>query len=204
LREALAELQRTYDDLLAHATDVLFGAFDVSPKKGRSELQLRARAIADYAVEPRMRALLLHLTDAELAEVLWIEAVATLCVGKPPRTWTDTDRARFQVVVSDLARSFKHLEAMMFEVSRAVLKSGTPAQVLRLGVTDQFSPEIEHVVTVSFDEVQRLTRLTESLENLLAEEEPQAAKHVVIAALALTAKKLMSGEHKSTLTSRRS
>ncbi len=199
LREALAELQRSYDDLLTHATDVLFGAFDVSPKKGRSELQLRARAIADYAVEPRMRALLLHLTDTELAEVLWIEAVATLCVGKPPRTWTDTDRARFQVVVSDLARSFKHLEAMMFEVSRAVLKSGTPAQVLRLGVTDQFSPEIEHVVTVSFDEVQWLTKITESLENLLAEEELQAANHVVIAALALTAKKLMSGESKSTL-----
>jgi len=80
-REALAELQRSYDDLLTHATDVLFGAFDVSPKKRRSELQLRARAIADYAVEPRMRALLLHLTDTELAEVLWIEAVATLCVG---------------------------------------------------------------------------------------------------------------------------
>ena len=199
LREALAELQRTYDDLLAHATDVLFGAFDVSLKKGRAQLQLRARAIADYAVEPRMRALLLHLTDTELAEVLWIEAVATLCVGKPPRTWTDTDRARFQVVVSDLARSFKHLEAMMFEVSRAVLKSGTPAQVLRLGVTDQFSPEIEHVVTVSFDEVQRLATLTESLESLLAEEAHDAANHLVIAALALTAKRLMSGENKSTL-----
>jgi len=199
LREALAELQRTYDDLLAHATDVLFGAFDVSAKKGRSELQLRARAIADYAVEPRMRALLLHLTDTDLAEVPWIEAVATLCVGKPPRTWTDTDRARFQVVISDLARSFKHLEAMMFEVSRAVLKSGAPAQVLRLGVTDQFSPEIENVVTVSFDEVQQLTNLTKSLESLLADEPRETAKHVVIAALALTAKKLMSNEQESTL-----
>jgi hypothetical protein len=199
LREALAELQRTYDDLLAHATDVLFGAFDVSAKKGRPELQLRARAIADYAVEPRMRALLLHLTDTDLAEVLWIEAVATLCVGKPPRTWTDTDRARFQVVISDLARSFKHLEAMMFEVSRAVLKSGAPAQVLRLGVTDQFSPEIENVVMVSFDEIQQLTSLTKSLETLLADEPRDTAKHVIIAALALTAKKLMTEEHKSTL-----
>lgn len=146
-----------------------------------------------------MRALLLHLTDTDLAEVLWIEAVATLCVGKPPRTWTDNDRARFQVVISDLARSFKHLEAMMFEVSRAVLKSGAPAQVLRLGVTDQFSPEIENVVTVSFDEVKQLTSLTKSLENLLADEPRETAKHVVIAALALTAKKLMSEEHKSTL-----
>jgi hypothetical protein len=145
-----------------------------------------------------MRALLLHLTDTDLAEVLWIEAVATLCVGKPPRTWTDADRARFQVVVSDLARSFKHLESMMFEVSRVILNSGTPAQVLRLGVTDQFSPEIENVVTVSFDEVQQLTSLTKSLENLIADEPRGVAKRVVIAALALTAKNLMLEENKST------
>jgi hypothetical protein len=101
-------------------------------------------------------------------------------------------------VVSDLARSFKHLESMMFEVSRVILNSGTPAQVLRLGVTDQFSPEIENVVTVSFDEVQQLTSLTKSLENLIADEPRGVAKRVVIAALALTAKNLMLEENKST------
>lgn len=198
LREALAELQRTYDDLLAHATDVLFGAFGVSPKTGRTELQLRARAVAEYAVEPRMRALLLHLTDTDLAEVLWIEAVATLCAGKPPRTWTDSDRARYQVVVSDLARSFKHLEAMMFEVSRAVLRSGAPAEVLRLGVTDQFSPEVETVVTVSFDNMQRLAQLKNSLEAFLLDQVPDASKEVVLAALALVAKKLIAEERNTT------
>jgi hypothetical protein len=47
--------------------------------------------------------------------------------------------------------------------------------------------------------VQQLTNLTKSLESLLADEPPETAKHVVIAALALTAKKLMSNEQKSTL-----
>ncbi len=192
LREAIAELQRTYDDLLAHASEVLFGAFGVSPKKGRVDLQLRARALSEYAVEPRMRALLLHLADTDLAEVLWIEAVATLCVGRPPRTWTDTDRARFQVVISDLARSFRHLEAMMFEVSRAVLSAGAPAEVFRLGVTDQFSSELETVVTISFDELQPLTKLKESLEAFLLCEAPGTSKQIVMAALALVAKKLIA------------
>jgi hypothetical protein len=141
-----------------------------------------------------MRELLLHLTDTDLAEVPWIEAVTTLCVGKPPKAWTDTDRARFQVVISDLARSFKHLEAMMFEVSRAVLRSGSPAEVLRLGVTDQFSPELETVVTVSFDEMQRLRKLTNSLEAFLLGEALDASKQVVVTALALVAKKVIAEE----------
>jgi hypothetical protein len=117
LHASLGELQRAYDELLSNLERLLFAAF-VSTKEGqRAVLQFRAKQVLDHAVDPRLKAFAHHLCDEELEDVLWIEAIATLIVGRPPKGWNDLDRAKYEVMLTDLVRTFRHVEALVFETS---------------------------------------------------------------------------------------
>lgn len=147
-RSALIELQRAYDDLVADIRNLVLRAFSVSSETGRSVVQRRAAAVFENCVEPRLRAFAHHLGEAEAADAQWAEAIATMLVGKVPKTWIDTDRARFEIGLSEMARSFRHIEAIVFERSRRPASHDEPARLIRLSVTDEFSAEREAVATV--------------------------------------------------------
>jgi hypothetical protein len=147
-RAALIELQRAYDDLVADIRNLVLRAFNVSAEQGRSLMQRRAAVVVEKFVDPRLRAFAHHLSEAETPDTQWAEAIGTMLVGKVPRNWIDSDRARFEISLSEMARSFRHIEAIVFERSKRAASADEPARLLRLSITDEFSAEREVVVTV--------------------------------------------------------
>jgi len=192
LRGALVELQRAYDDLLAELLQLLFQAFNTSGSAGREVLRFRAQATAEHAVEPRLRAFALHLCDDQLQDVAWIEAIAALLVGKTPRTWSDADRARYEVMLVELVRSFRHIEALVFGLTNREKTSQVPAEVLRIGVTDRHSKEREAVVIVEVTDQHKVAeaviRVEESLDRLGIATNPELA----LAALGTVSRRFLS------------
>ena len=148
LQAALSELQRTYDELLSDIERLLFLAFGLTQEGQRAVLRFRAKQVLDHAVDPRLKAFAHHLCDEELESVQWIEAIATLIVGKPPKTWNDSDRAKYEVLLTDLVRNFRHVEALVFELARQAESGAAPADVMRIGVTDTHSKDVEAVVAI--------------------------------------------------------
>jgi hypothetical protein len=147
-RSTLVELQRAYDDLVAEIHNLVLRAFNISSETGRVAVQRRASAVFENCVEPRLRAFAHHLAEPDAVDAQWAEAIATMLVGKVPKTWIDSDRARFEIALSEMARSFRHIEAIVFERSKRPASADDPARLIRVSVTDEFSAEREIVATV--------------------------------------------------------
>ena len=192
LHGAFAELQRCYDDLLSRLQQLLFQAFNLSGVNARAMLQQRAAVLGDYAVEPRMRAFIMHLCADDLETVAWIEAIGALLAGKPPKSWNDADRARYEVSVAELSRSLKHIEALAFELSRPSVARDGDAEVYRIGITDQHSKEIEAVVSVSSKDKIGFTNTIMELEAALEKGGAAGSAALSLAALAAVAKKFLA------------
>ena len=182
LQAALAELQRAYDDLLADLRQLLVRAFGTTSADARAAIRVRAQRLSEHALDARLKAFLLHLADEQLDDVAWVEAIATMLVGKAPRTWLDADRARYEVTLADLVRSFRHIESLVF----AVVQRGQDVlagDVLRIGITDRHTRDREAVVVVPPEERSRIASAVIELEERLAyaglEESPELALAVL-------------------------
>lgn len=192
LKSAFADLQRAYDDLLTDIQQLLFGAFDVTGAKPREVIRFRAQALLEHVVDPRLRAFIHHLSDEQLDDVGWIEAVATLLVGKTPRMWLDADRARYEVCLSELVRSFRHMEALAFELVRGKQLGRAPAHVLRIGVTDRHSKEREAVVAVEAADQPKFADAVIELEACLDRLAITSHPDLALAALAMVSRRFLS------------
>ena len=191
LRGALNELQRTYDELLSDLERLLFAAFGAGKNGYREVLRFRSQRVLDHAVDPRLKAFSYHLCEEQLEDVLWIEAIGTLVVGKPPRSWNDTDRAKYEVQLMDLVRNFRHVEALAFEISRRPDTGGVPAEVIRIGVTDAHSKDVEAVVAVEREDQQTLAHTVFELESCLERLGMQDNPNLSLAALAVVCRKFL-------------
>lgn len=192
LKGALIELQRAYDDLLFELQSLLFKAFNFGEGEARERIRTRAKALIDHCVEPRLRAFALQLQDDYENEAAWIEAVATIVVGKEPRLWNDTDRARYEVTLADLVRNFRHIEALVFEESARLEQGRKPEHILRISVSDRHSKDLEAVVVVEPQDSSKygeaVVRLDELLEQLNLAGNPELA----LAALSSVSQKYLS------------
>lgn len=167
LQSGFVELQKCYDDLLSRLQQLLYQAFDIKGANARTILQQRAAAVAEYAVEPRMKAFIMHLCAEDLEEVPWIEAIGALLAGKPPKSWNDADRARYEVSISELSRNLKHIEALVFELARPEVAQDNAAEVFRIGITDRHSKEQEAVVSISSVDIEIFTKTIIDIEAIL-------------------------------------
>jgi hypothetical protein len=191
LQGALAELQRAYEDLLLDLRQLLCRAFSVTGPDARSAIRFRAQRLLEHALDGRLKAFLLHLGDDQLDDVAWIEAVGTMLVGKAPRTWLDTDRARYAVTLTDLVRSFRHIEALVF----AVVQRGQDlhcGDVLRIGVTDQYTKDREAVVVVQPEDRDRLAQAVIDIEERLDAVGLSDQPELALATLAKTAQRFLA------------
>jgi hypothetical protein len=131
------------------------------------------------------------LCEEQLEDVLWIEAIGTLVVGKPPRSWNDTDRAKYEVQLTDVVRNFRHVEALVFEVARRTEIGSVPAEVIRIGVTDAHSKDVEAVVAVEQKDRELLAHTVFELEASLEKLGMDVNPNLSLAALAVVSRKLL-------------
>lgn len=150
-RGALAELQQAYPKLQAGIEQMLVDAFRLARPlaSARQELSHRCKVISELAVESSLRAFIVRATDTVLEDSGWLEGLAALLGERPASTWTDHDRAKFEVNLAVVARKFRHFEVLAFELERsgaAILDGDVTA--LRFAVTTPRAEEIERVVRI--------------------------------------------------------
>ena len=149
LRDALSELEQAYEVLLNSVEQMLVVAFGLTPttEKLRSELVARAEPLLTVTIEMDLKGFLVQICSGGHGFSGWLEAIATFLAKKPPSTWLDTDKVQFESNLAQLARKFRHFEAVSYEkVAHTELSTGEP---IRVGITTPSQAEQERVVTLT-------------------------------------------------------
>ena len=149
LQNALSELEQAYDLLLNSVEQLLVEAFTLTPtaEKLRSELVARAEPLLTVTIETDLKGFLVQVCSGGHGFSGWIEAIATFLAKKPPSAWLDTDKVQFESNLAQLARKFRHFEAVSYEkVEHTESSTGEP---IRVGITTPNRTEQERVVTLT-------------------------------------------------------
>ena len=117
LRDALSELEQAYDILLNAVEQLLVEVFSLTPtaEKLRVELVARAEPLLAVTIETDLKGFLIQVCSGGHDFSSWLEAIATYLAKKPPSTWVETDKAQFEINLSQIARKFRHFEAVSYE-----------------------------------------------------------------------------------------
>ena len=148
LRGGLSELNRAYDELLSFIEGLLVSAFSLQSNSDSPHLELihKAQPLLDWTIDMKLKGFLIRICDEELDFKEWVEAIGTYIANKPPASWNDSDKAHFEMNLSELARKFHHFDALSFE--RQEQSDSSAGEVIRVGITTRSSTEQERVVTV--------------------------------------------------------
>jgi hypothetical protein len=152
---------------------------------------VRAGALSPHCIEGRLKAFVQLLHDTGLNDQSSVEAIGSLLVGKPPKAWTDVDRARFEVVLAELARAFRHLEALVFEELKRTRMGSQPVEIFRIGVSDRHSHEYESVISVEARDERLLADAVIGLTNTLDASGISDNPQLALAALAMLSRQFL-------------
>jgi len=107
-------------------------------------------AVGNHIVDMDLKAFIFRLRDPALADVQWIESVATLVGKKAPERWRDTDEMFFFERLAVLVPRFKRVEAISFDGD--ALDADKSRRCLRLTVTLPDGSEADEVLHWSPEE----------------------------------------------------
>jgi hypothetical protein len=194
LRAAFGELQRAYPHLLAEIERLILKAFgqEGPMESARHTIEHHARLVLNVAVDMKLKAFLLRACDSSIEDATWLESIATLLAAKPPTHWDDADRARFEVQLGVMARTFEHFRVLAFEMAKTgfALLDGD-RNLLRISISVPEGGEVERVVQVPSQLAAAATRAREEVRRVLAEQNLLADPQAGIAVLAQIARQLL-------------
>jgi hypothetical protein len=104
----------------------------------------------------------------------------------------DTDRAKYEVTLAELARNFRHIEALVFAPANSSGKNSDAAHLLRIGVTDRHTPDREAVVAVAPQDTTRFAGAILELREALARAGVAHDGELALAVLAAVAQDYLS------------
>ena len=196
LRDALSELERAYDNLLDFIRQVLVDAFSLksTEEELRAELAKRALPLLQVTIEKQLRQFLIRVCDDGLDFTSWLEAIATPLVNKPPTSWIDTDKAQFEMNLSQLARKFRHFEAVSYEKLKHIDSSA--GEPIRVGITRLNQFEQEQVVTLYSIAEKQANEIEREIEQVFDRFDVDGNSEFCLAVLARISQKLMQEENK--------
>ena len=183
LRGALSELNRAYDNLLSFIEGMLVTAFSLQSNDDspHTELIRRAQPLLGSAIDTKLKGFLIRICDEELDFKEWVEAIGTYLANKPPASWNDSDKAHFEMTLSELSRKFQHFEALSFE--RQEQSDGSAGEVIRVGITTLSSPEQERVVTMPPTAEAQADKIERAIVQVLELEENTEIRLAILARL---------------------
>ncbi len=161
LQNVLSELGGAYDKLLNSLERMLANVFMLKVSKDdlRNELAKRAEPLLEITIETQLKGFLINLCNEGHGFTGWVEALATFLAKKPPASWMDTDTAQFEINLSQLARKFRHFEAVSYE---KLQHDESDTETIRIGITTPNENEQERVVKLTNEEQ------TEKIEQAIA------------------------------------
>lgn len=195
LRSAFAELQRAYPHLLGEIERLILKAFgeEAPLAEARKRIDHHARLVLNVAVDAKLKAFLLRVTDDGVEDSTWLESLATLLAGKPPAHWDDQDRARFEVQLAASARTFEHYRVLAVEMGKTgyALLDGDKSMLL-VSITVPNHGGVEKVVQVPPEMASQANAVREEVRRVLREQNVIGRKDVSVAILAEVMRQLMS------------
>ena len=191
LRGALSELNRAYDNLLAFIENLLASAFSLQSNSDSPHVELmhKARPLLDWTIDTKLKGFLIRICDEGLDFREWVEAIGTYIVTKPPASWNDSDKAHFEMNLSELARKFHHFEALSFE--RQEQSDDSAGEVIRVGITTRSSTEQEQVVAVPPTAEAQIDNIERGIEQVFESAGVDGNPNLRLAILARLSQKLM-------------
>jgi hypothetical protein len=195
LRSAFAELQRAYPQLLADIECLILKAFrqERPLANARRQIEHDARRVLNVAVDTKLKAFLMRAADDATEDATWLESIATLLAGKPPTHWDDQDRARFEVQLAAVTRTFEHFRVLAFEMERTgfALLDGDK-EMLRISISVPDGAEVERVVKVPPNLTPQARLVHEEVRRVLRELNLLDQREVSVAILAQIARQLLT------------
>ena len=191
LQEALSELEQTYEVLLNSVEQLLVEAFNLAPKKEelRAELAARAEPLFAVTIEMQLKGFLIQICSGGHDFTSWIEAIATYLAKKPPASWVDLDKAQFESNLSQLARKFRHFEAVSYEKREHTESSA--GEAIRIGITRPNESEQEQVVTLPSTAEEQANKIAHKIEQVFDKFDVDGNSEFRLAILARISQKLM-------------
>ena len=194
LQDALSELELAYEMLLNSVEQLLVEAFNLTPKKEelRAELAARAEPLFAVTIEMQLKGFLIQVCSGGHDFTSWIEAIATYLAKKPPASWLDLDQAQFESNLSQLARKFRHFEAVSYEKREHTESSA--GEPIRVGITRPNHPEQEQVVTLPSTAEEQANKIAHEIERVFDKFDMDGNSEFRLAILARISQKLMQEE----------
>ena len=149
LKKALSELELAYKTLLNSIEQRLAEAFSLTSSKEdlRAELVTRSEPLLAVKIGMDIKAFSVQVCSGGHDFSSWLEAIATYLAKKPPASWLDVDKAQFESNLAQLARKFRHFEAVSYEkLKHTESSTGKP---IRVGITVPQKTEQERVVILT-------------------------------------------------------
>lgn len=194
LRGAFSELNRAYDDLLSFIERLLVSAFSLQSNSDSPHIELmnKARSLLDWTIDTKLKGFLIRICDEGLDFKEWVEAIGTYIVTKPPASWNDSDKAHFEMNLSELARKFHHFYALSFERQKqSEVSADNAGEVIRVGITTLSATEQERVVTVPPTADAQLEDIERGIEQVFESAGVDGNPNLRLAILARLSQKLM-------------
>lgn len=193
LQDALSELGSAYEQLLNSLERMLADAFTLksTAEELRAELGARAEPLLEVAIETQLKGFLINLCNEGHDFTSWIEALATFLAKKPPASWIDTDTAQFEINLSQLARKFRHFEAVSYE---KLQHDQSDTETMRIGITTPNENEQERVVKLTDEE--QVKKIEQAITRVFKDFDLDENPELRLAVLARISKKLMQESEK--------
>ena len=193
LQNVLSELGGAYSKLLNSLERMLADAFmlEVSKDDLRNELAKRAEPLLEITIETQLKGFLINLCNEGHDFTGWIEALATFLAKKPPASWIDTDTAQFEINLSQLARKFRHFEAVSYE---KLQHDQSDTETMRIGITTPNENEQERVVKLT--DAEQVKKIEQAIAKVFKEFDLDENPELRLAVLARISKKLMQESEK--------
>lgn len=195
LRTTFAELPRAYPLLLTDIERLILRALgQIGPlESARRTIEHQSRLVLNVAVDPKLKAFLLRVSDDTAEDNTWLESIATLLAGKPPVHWDDQGLARFEVQLAAAARTFEHYRvlAMAMEKSGHALLDGDKSMLL-VSITVPDRGGVEKVVQIPPELLPQARQAGEALRQVLRESNLLDRRDVSVAVLAELVRQLLT------------
>jgi len=165
LKLYIDELRSTYPALLTYMQNSVERELSLAQgfEKDRSNIAERARLLAGFVTEIRLKSFCLRLSDVNLPRDQWIESLGNIICSMPPSKWRDRDRDLFDEELHKLSSQFMRVEAAHFGRS----EFGHNTQSLRVALTKTSGEERDQVIHLSDEQMAEVEKLEKSIADLL-------------------------------------
>ena len=167
--------------MLSHCEKLIKNSFAIRIETAefRENLRYRAMNLSNQVIEPKMKSLILAVSDDVADNRSWIESVLLIISNKTPKSWTDQDVIVFETKLSDIARRFMNLEALQKEI--VIPSDGL--DVRRITLTYPDGKEIHQMLWIDRNKQKNIKQIAEQIiENYHLNDE-MVLKQAVTAAL---------------------